>query len=123
MIDHSLTPQRRALAVPLALMAVAVVVTAALVGLVRVKSAQIEVGYRIHALRQELVTLEQQRTALEVERTALLRPNRLAYLATTELGLVPPDIDTVLRARSGSFHADAEASSQGHNDPVRAVLP
>ncbi|MDP2345380.1 MAG: cell division protein FtsL [Deltaproteobacteria bacterium] len=108
MIDHSLPPtdvaepvRARGLALPLAFMAVAVVVTAALVGFVRVKSAQLEVGYRIHDLRQELVTLEQQRSALEVERTALLRPNRLAHLAVTELGLVPPAIQTTIMGTIG----------------------
>ena len=101
---------RSALALPLALMAVAVVVTAALVGFVRIKSAQIEVGYRIHDLRQELVTLEQQRTALEVERTALLRPNRLAHLASTELGLVPPSVDSSV---SPAFSTTAAAASRG----------
>ena len=94
-VDADAGPSRAArlgIALPLALIAVSVVVTASLVWLVRVKSTQTEIGYRVHDLRQELVTLEQQRAALEVERTALLRPSRLAHLARTELGLVPADV-------------------------------
>jgi len=80
------------LALPAALFAVAIALTAAFVGMVRVKSQATEVGYRIHALRTELIQLEQQRAALEVEKSALLRPTRLAEIARRDLGLVPPDL-------------------------------
>jgi cell division protein FtsL len=80
--------------VALALVVVAIAVTAALVWMVRVKSSAIEAGYRIHSLRLQLVQLEQQQSALEVERTALSRPTRLAAIARGELGLVPPDVST-----------------------------
>jgi hypothetical protein len=69
-------------------------VTLALVGFVRLKSVQVEVGYRVHDLRTRLVVLDQQRASLEVERAALARPHRLAQLARDTLGLVPPDITT-----------------------------
>lgn len=72
-------------------------VVGALMGFVRLKSMQTEAGYRIHDLRQRLVTLEQQRLALDVERTALSRPARLAYLARTTLGLVPADVRAAVR--------------------------
>jgi cell division protein FtsL len=84
-------------------MALAVVVggsalTASLVFLVHTKSREIEAGYRIHDLRQQLVALEHQRTSLEVERAALARPTRLAQLARSVLGLVPPRLDTTTAA-------------------------
>lgn len=66
-------------------------VTATMMGFVRLKSAQIEAGYRIHDLRTRLVTIEQQRAALDVERAALSRPSRLAQIARVDLGLVPAD--------------------------------
>ena len=75
-------------------------VTGALVGFVRLKSTQIEVGYRIHDLRSRLVTLDQQRAALDVERSALSRPSRLAQIARTTLGLVSPDASMSATSRS-----------------------
>lgn len=75
-------------------------VTGALVSFVRMKSTQIEVGYRIHDLRSRLVTLDQQRAALDVERSALSRPSRLAHIARTNLGLVPADASMAATARS-----------------------
>jgi cell division protein FtsL len=80
----------------------AAVVTASLVFLVHTKSREIEAGYRIHDLRQQLVALEHQRTSLEVERAALARPTRLAQLARTALGLIPPRIDTTVAGAAGS---------------------
>ncbi len=80
-------------------------VTGALVGFVRLKSTQIEVGYRIHDLRSRLVTLDQQRAALDVERSALSRPSRLAQIARTTLGLVPAD--TTMSATSRSINESA----------------
>jgi cell division protein FtsL len=89
----------------LAIVAATVVLTASLVFLVHTKSRQIEAGYRIHDLRQQLVALEHQRTSLEVERAALARPTRLAQLARTALGLIPPRVDTTLAGPAGSSEA------------------
>jgi cell division protein FtsL len=80
----------------LALIAVGVALTTSLVWLVRVRSQAVEAGYRIHALRMQLVQLEQQRAALEVERATLARPTRLAIFARTDLGLVPPDLSAAV---------------------------
>jgi cell division protein FtsL len=80
-------------------------VTASLVFLVHTRSRQVEAGYRIHDLRQQLVTLEHQRTALEVERAALARPSRLAQLARATLGLVPPRVDTTVAGAAGTGEA------------------
>jgi cell division protein FtsL len=85
---------RAPVALPLALIAAAAIVTAALVGYVRLKSAQVDAGYRVHDLRARLVVLEQQRAALEVARAALARPQRLAHIARTALALVPPEVQT-----------------------------
>lgn len=74
-----------------ALVMAATLVTAALVGFVRLKSLQVEAGYRVHDLRMRMVTLEQQRAALDVERAALARPQRVAHFARTVLGLTHAD--------------------------------
>lgn len=92
--------ERSSLALPAALFAVTIALTAAFVGMVRVKSQATEVGYRIHALRTELIQLEQQRAALEVEKSALLRPTRLAEIARRDLGLVPPDLTAAVSLSS-----------------------
>lgn len=84
----------------LSLVVVAIAVTGALVGMVRVKSQAVEVGYRIQSLRTQVVQLEQQQSALEVEKTTLSRPTRLAAIARTELGMVPPDPTTSLTLTS-----------------------
>jgi hypothetical protein len=75
----------------IALVVASGLVTTAAVVFVRLKSLQVEAGYRVHDLRMRLVTLDQQRAALEVERAALARPQRIAHLARTELGLVHVD--------------------------------
>jgi cell division protein FtsL len=100
-------PQRRArttppqpaadasgIAMAVALSVAAAIVTASLVFVVHTKSRQTALGYRVHDLRQELVSLGQQRASLEVERAALSRPTRLVHVARTELNLVPPRMDT-----------------------------
>ena len=83
-----------------AIVAAFAMVTIALIAFVRLKSLQVEAGYRVHDLRSRLVVLDQQRAALEVERAALARPHRLAQLARTTLGLVPPDVSTTTTAAS-----------------------
>lgn len=85
-----------------ALIVAASIVTGSLIFLVHTKSRQIEAGYRIHDLRQQLVVLEHQRTSLEVERAALARPTRLAQLARTALGLIPPRLDTTTAGAAGA---------------------
>jgi hypothetical protein len=80
----------------LALVVAGALITGAAVAFVRLKSLQVEAGYRVHDLRMRLVTLDQQRAALEVERASLSRPQRLAHMARTQLGLV--HIDATLAA-------------------------
>ena len=84
-------PAPSSAALAISLIIAMVLITATLVGFVRLKSAQVEAGYRIHDQRSRLVVLEQQRSALDVERAALARPSRLAQIARTTLGLVPAD--------------------------------
>jgi cell division protein FtsL len=92
-------------ALAVVLIAGAALVTGSLVLLVHTKSREIEAGYRIHDLRQQLVTLEHQRTSLEVERAALARPSRVAHIARTALGLIPPRIDTTVAGAAGAPEA------------------
>ncbi|HEY1099045.1 MAG TPA: hypothetical protein VGF99_08950 [Myxococcota bacterium] len=93
------TPPASSLSTAVALVIAVSMVTATMLGFVRLKSAQIEAGYRIHDLRTRLVTIEQQRAALDVERAALSRPSRLAQIARVDLGLVPADTSSANSAR------------------------
>ena len=104
----------------MAIVAAFATVTVALVGFVRLKSLQVEAGYRVHDLRSRLVVLDQQRAALEVERAALARPHRLAQLARTTLGLVPPDVTTTTTAASLSG-ALAPSSAAALSPPAAAT--
>ena len=97
-----------------AIIAAFALVTLALVGFVRLKSVQVEVGYRVHDLRTRLVVLDQQRAALEVERAALARPHRLAQLARDTLGLVPPDITTTTSLSSTIAPSRAATTTTAH---------
>jgi cell division protein FtsL len=81
-------------------------VTTAAVAFVRLKSLQVEAGYRVHDLRMRLVALDQQRAALEVERAALARPQRIAHLARTELGLVHVDAALATDPRARTVTSD-----------------
>ena len=97
-----------------AIIAAFALVTLALVGFVRLKSVQVEVGYRVHDLRTRLVVLDQQRAALEVERAALARPHRLAQLARDTLGLVPPDITTTTSLSSTGAPSRPATTTTAH---------
>ena len=103
-----------------AMVAAFAMVTAALVGFVRLKSLQVEAGYRVHDLRSRLVVLDQQRAALVVERAALARPHRLAQLARTTLSLVPPDVTTTTTAASLS-RALAPSTAAALSPPAAAT--
>jgi cell division protein FtsL len=59
--------------------------------LVWVRVAQVDAGYKIHDLRDEELRLRHDKSALTLERASLMRPERLARIAQTELNLVPPD--------------------------------
>lgn len=91
------------LTLAVALVVATMMLTATLVAFVRLKSAQVEAGYRIHDLRSRLVVLDQQRAALDVERSALARPSRLAQVARTTLGLVPPDASMAATTATSSL--------------------
>jgi cell division protein FtsL len=75
------------------------IVTAALVVLVNIKSAQVQTGYRVHDLRTELMRLRADKAGLDVEWATLTRPTRIARIARDELDLVAP---------TGGTHADPE---------------
>lgn len=111
---HRSTPPEAAssLGMAVALVVGVMLVTAALVAFVRLKSAQVEAGYRIHDLRSRLVVLDQQRAALDVERSALSRPSRLAQVARTTLGLVPADASMAATTSSLSTSPSSSLSSQ-----------
>lgn len=68
----------------------AALVTASLIFLVWVKMSQVQLGYDIHRLQNELVKLRQEKSTLEVEVSALRRPERLLRLAAERLDLRPP---------------------------------
>lgn len=60
----------------------AALVTTSMVGLVLVRTAAVDSGYRVHDRRAALARLRDERGALELERAMLLRPTRLAAEAT-----------------------------------------
>ncbi|MBI1948018.1 MAG: hypothetical protein HYS27_20170 [Deltaproteobacteria bacterium] len=73
----------------------AAVVSSSLVGLVLVRTAAVDAGYRVHDRRAALARLRDERAALELERAMLLRPTRLAAEAG-RLGLGPVEPATVV---------------------------
>ncbi len=114
--QHRSTPPQAApssLAMAVSLVVGVMLLTATLVAFVRLKSAQVEAGYRIHDLRSRLVVLDQQRAALDVERSALARPSRLAQVARTTLGLVPPDASMAATTSSLSSSTTSSTTSAG----------
>ncbi len=84
-----------------ALVASCVAGTALVVGatafLVWVRVSQVETGYAIQQLRQDETRLRNEKSALQVEVASLLRPERLAALAKSELDLEAPDATRTFR--------------------------
>lgn len=66
----------------------AALVTSSMVGLVLVRTATVDAGYRVHDRRAALARLRDERAALELERAMLVRPTRLSAEAE-RLGLGP----------------------------------
>jgi hypothetical protein len=98
-------------------------VTLVLVGFVRLKSLQVEAGYRVHDLRMRLVTLDQQRAALEVERAALARPQRIAHFARTQLGLVHAEAELATPPPTRGFVAAEPTPTSGPPSATRKPTP
>ncbi len=73
----------------------AALVTSSLVGLVLVRTATVDAGYRVHDRRAALARLRDERAALELERAMLLRPARLSAEAA-RLGLAPVAAERVI---------------------------
>lgn len=85
------------LAMLLAAIVGAALITGVLVGAVWVRMAKVQAGYAIHALQRETVKLRQHRSELQVEVAALKRHDRLADVATKRLDLVTPRPENVKR--------------------------
>ncbi|MCP4503041.1 MAG: hypothetical protein GY822_24145 [Deltaproteobacteria bacterium] len=75
----------------------AALLTSSLVFLVWTKMAQMQTGYRVHALQSELLNLRQERSSLRVEVAALKRHDRLHQIAGQLLGLHAPHPEEVMR--------------------------
>lgn len=96
------------LAMLLAAIVGAALITGVLVGAVWVRMAKVQAGYSIHALQRETVKLRQHRSELQVEVAALKRHDRLADVATKRLNLVSPRPENVKRLsafKKASAHA------------------
>jgi len=50
----------------------------------------VRVGYQVERLKAEKVRLERERDQLRVKFSALSAPDRIAKMATEQLGMVPP---------------------------------
>lgn len=75
--------------------------------LVWVRTAQVEAGYAIQKLRHDDARLRHERSALDVEIASLLRPERLAHVARTQLGMQPADATTTVVLSGGKRTAMA----------------
>ena len=89
---------RSDLTVLLAAACAAAIVSTSLVGLVLVRTAAVDAGYRVHDRRAALSRLRDERAALELERAMLLRPARLAEQAE-RLGMAPVEAGRVIAGR------------------------
>lgn len=79
----------------LAAASAAALVSASLVGLVLVRTAAVDAGYRVHDRRAAIARLRDERAALELERAMLLRPTRLSAEAE-RLGMGPAQAEQVI---------------------------
>jgi hypothetical protein len=77
----------------------AAVVSMSLVGLVLVRTAAVDAGYRVHDRRAALARLRDERAALELERAMLLRPARLTEQGD-KLGMAVVDPLQLVSARA-----------------------
>lgn len=65
----------------------------------------IDYGYKMQALKEQVDTLQIEIDKLEAERAFLVSLERVDHLARTRLGLAPPSREQVIRAFRGS-HED-----------------
>lgn len=77
----------------------AAVVSLSLVGLVLVRTAAVDAGYRVHDRRATLARLRDERAALELELAMLLRPARLTEQGE-KLGMAVVDPLQLVSARA-----------------------
>lgn len=90
----------------------AALVASSLVFLGGVRVRQVQVGYRVHDLRTELLQLRHERAALDVERSALLRPSRLAEFARGSLQLGPVSAARAIRLEP-AVHTSEDSAGTG----------
>lgn len=83
----------------LAAAAAAAIISMSLVGLVLVRTAAVDAGYRVHDRRASLARLRDERAALELERAMLLRPARLVEQGGV-LGMAPVDGAQIVAAHA-----------------------
>jgi len=61
----------------------------------------VRVGYQIERLKQERIVLERERDELRVKLSALSAPDRIAKIASEQLGMTLPQQGQVIMVRSG----------------------
>lgn len=70
----------------------------------------VRVGYQVERLKAEKVRLERERDQLRVKFSALSAPDRIAKMATEQLGMVPPQKGQVIMVQvrpAGESHPHA----------------
>lgn len=70
----------------------------------------VRVGYRVERLKVEKTKLERERDQLRVKVSSLSAPDRIAKVATEQLGMVPPQKGQVIMVQSrpaGESHPHA----------------
>jgi cell division protein FtsL len=60
----------------------------------------VRVGYHVERLKLEKVMLERERDQLRVKFSALSAPDRIARVATGQLGMIPPQKGQVIMVQS-----------------------
>jgi cell division protein FtsL len=73
----------------------------------------VRVGYRVERLKVEKTKLERERDQLRVKVSSLSAPDRIAKVATEQLGMVPPQKGQVIMVQSrpaGESHPHAASA-------------
>ena len=75
----------------------------------------VRVGYHVERLKVEKLSLERERDQLRVKLSALSAPDRIAKMATEQLGMVPPQKGQVIMVQAGP-------AGEPHVRPVSAEV-
>ena len=78
----------------------------------------VRLGYHVEQLKAHKLILERERAQLQVKFSALTAPERIAKVATTKLGLVPPQQDQVFMVQ---LPRDRQAPANPSAEEIRVA--